>query len=155
MNNMAKKKAKNTAAIKGKRQRELFAQFFVAGKSKTDAHELAGYSAKTRKARSNEASRLSHTPEVAARIAELKAEVAEEFRYTREQAMKELETAQKIAMGAPVPMPDGTTKELATPNPAAMITAIKQKIDLTGIEPAKKIDVNLVEAMTYTIEKEK
>ena len=147
---MAKKKTKKVTK-KMSHQRELFAQFYVAGKPKTDAHKLAGFSAKNRKDRANEASRMSRIPEVAARIKELKAELAAEFAYTRNEEMKELEAAQKIAMGAPVPMPDGTVKELPVPNPAAVIKAIEKKIDLSGIEPAQKHDVNVTGGIRLTL----
>lgn len=130
------------AKINGLTQKEeLFCQLITSGEKQAIAYEKAGYKFTTPKARNEAASRLAKKPRIIKRLKELREAVGKKFDYTREQAFKELETAQKIAMGAPVPMPDGTTKELPSPNPTAVIKAIEKKIDLAGIEPPKKLDV--------------
>lgn len=129
---MAKRKAKKLT-----QQQEIFAQFVAAGKQKTEAHKLASYKSKTQKNRSNEASRLSRVPHIAARIEELKAATAEEFSYTRKEAFDELVEVQGLARNSA--------------NTAVMSKVVGQKIDLAGIEPPKKNDVNVTGGIRLTL----
>lgn len=133
-------------------QQERFCQFVSLGKPLAHAHTLAGYAFTTKKNRANEACRMARIPHIAARIKELKAEVADEFSYTRTDAFGELVEVQNIARGGV--QGEGNAATLIPANPAVMAKVIDQKVKLAGIEPPTEVKLT-VEAMTYTIEKEK
>lgn len=64
---------------------------------------------------------------IRSRIDELKAELSEEFKYTMVDAMTEYEEARQLA--------------LIKSNPAAMVTATNGKVNITGLEAPKTVNV--------------
>jgi phage terminase small subunit len=93
---------------------EAFCQFLMQGESVIDAHARAGF------ARSDaNSSRLKSRPKVAARLAELQAEVAKENKVTVESICKELDEANAVAK--------------AKGQAAAMVSASALRAKLAGL----------------------
>lgn len=102
-------------------------KLYIQGATKSDAYRQAGYdvSNSTDKTINEAASRLFSDSKVLARMSELKQELAEEFKYTVRDAVKELDEIVLLAK--------------ADNQFSPAVSAIGKKIDMFGLEAPKTV----------------
>lgn len=111
-------------------KQEKFAQCIADGKTQADAYRAAFDVRPTTKAQTiqDSASKLRASPEVSQRVKELKAALANKALWTREDSVRALETAMRIA----------EDKD----NAAGLVAAVKELNAMHGYHEAVKHEIN-------------
>lgn len=119
-------------------KQELFAQAVFAGKSHSDAYRHAyDTSGMTEKSIHEEGSRTANHLKVASRIAELFGGLADDTKFTKEQAMREYEEARILA------------STMEKPNVTAMVAATNGKVEVAGLKKiVADVNVNIISRAT-------
>ena len=115
-------------------------EYHTNGKNAAQAAMTVGYVKATAR---NQGHRLLKRPGTQAELTKLRKKATKKYEYNLELAMKDLERVEKIAAGAPVPMPDGSVKQLPVPNPAVMLKVAEQRIRLFDVAPPPRVILGL------------
>ena len=115
-------------------------EYHINGNNAAQAALFVGYA---KSGDRNQGNRMLKRPGVQAELDILRKKATKKYEYSLELAMKDLERVEKIAAGAPVPMPDGSVKQLPVPNPAVMLKVAEQRIRLFDVAPPPRVILGL------------